>query len=99
MQENLPLDIAIKIVLCTRKQHKTTQSIFSQKEFIIQKSFETIYLQQAYLCTANKQVNKTRIDPKDSMHSKQVQKHADKTTQLGLIKIGVASDMKTNRFK
>ena len=31
----------IKIVLCTRKQHKTTQSIFSQKGFIIQKSFET----------------------------------------------------------
>ena len=34
------LDIAIKIVLCTRKQHKTAQSIFSQKGFIIQKSFE-----------------------------------------------------------
>ena len=31
----------IKIVLCTRKQHKTTQSIFSQTGFIIQKSFET----------------------------------------------------------
>ena len=76
----------IQIVLCTRKQHKTTQITQLQQA-------------QAYLCTANKQVNKTRIDLKDSMHSKQVMKHANKTTQQGLIKIGDASDMQTNRFK
>ena len=38
----------------------------------------------------------------NSMDSKQVMKHANKITQLGLIQIGVASDMQTigsNRSK
>src|SRR4029434_337647 len=97
------LHIAIKIVLCTRKQHKTEQSIFSQKGFIIQKTFETKELNCSRprpICAqqTSKEI-KTRIDSKDSMHSKQVMKHANKTTQLGLIKIGDASDMQTNRLK
>ena len=43
IQDNLTLDIASKLYCAP--EHKTTQSIFSQKGFIIQKSFEIKKLQ------------------------------------------------------
>ena len=99
MNSRKSLDIALLKLHCAPENNIKPHSIFSQKGFIIKKSFET----KEFICSRPRpicaQQNKTRIDPKDSMHSKQVQKHADKTTQLGLIKIGVASDMQINRFK